>query len=236
MIPPRFKGATLGVLNLEARHARAFGAPVQARLLKLADRIAGVIHLADMALRLNGTTQALAAGNRRLTVTARKLRRLAARDAITRLPNQRQFEESSVHALARQRHTSAVVALLMINVDRFKDHNGRYGRHRGNRALARVAQAINGALRRETDFIARFGGEEFAVFVCCETSGATVVADRLCAADRAAAVRHEGSPAGTMTISVGAAGAGSRATRDSLVQRGIVPSTSPSAPGETAPA
>jgi diguanylate cyclase (GGDEF)-like protein len=219
VIPLRFKDATLGVLNLEAAHARVFSAPVRARLLKLADRVAGVIHLADMAHRLHETTRALAAANKRLTATARKLRRLATRDALTKLANRRQFEDSITQALARQRRTGEDVALLMIDVDRFKDYNDRYGHHRGDRALARLARALKSALRRETDFVARYGGEEFAVIVCCDASGATVVADRLCAAVRTANIRHEGSAVGAMTISVGVAGAGPRVTRDSLVQR-----------------
>ncbi|MCX7058572.1 MAG: GGDEF domain-containing protein, partial [Proteobacteria bacterium] len=94
-----------------------------------------------------------------------------------------------------------------------------YGHHRGDRVLARVARALKTALRRETDFVARYGGEEFAAIVNCDASGATVLADRLCAAVRQVAIKHERSALGFVTISVGVAGAGPRATRDSLVQR-----------------
>jgi diguanylate cyclase (GGDEF)-like protein len=219
VIPLRFKGVLLGALNLEASQSRPLAAQMRSRILKLAERLTGVIHLAAMAHRLRGTTQALESANRRLTATARKLRRLATRDALTRLPNRRQFEESITEALARQRRTGEDVALLMIDVDRFKRYNDRYGHHRGDRALARLARALKSALRRETDFLARYGGEEFAAIVCCDASGATVVADRVGAAVRAAAIRHEDSASGVMTISVGVAGAGPRATRDSLVQR-----------------
>ncbi|MEI8298205.1 MAG: sensor domain-containing diguanylate cyclase [Pseudomonadota bacterium] len=219
VIPLRFHGETLGVLNLEASNARTFSAPVRARLLKLADRIAGVIHLAVIGHRLNKTTQELAAANRRLTATARKLRRLATRDALTRIPNRRQFEESVTQALARQRRTGEDVSLMLIDVDRFKEFNDKYGHHRGDRVLARVARALKTALRRETDFVARYGGEEFAAIVNCDASGATVLADRICAAVRQVAIKHERSALGFVTISIGVAGAGPRATRDSLVQR-----------------
>ena len=219
VVPLRLHGRTLGVLNLEASHPRVFSAPVRARLLKLADRIAGVIHLAGIAHRLTETTQALVATNDRLKAAARKLRRLATRDALTGVPNRRQFEETMARSLARQRRTGEELALLLIDVDRFKAYNDKYGHHKGDRTLARVARAVKRALRRETDFVARYGGEEFAVIVNCDAAGATLLADRLCAAVRQAGIRHEGSPTGSVTISVGVAAAGPRATRDSLVQR-----------------
>jgi diguanylate cyclase (GGDEF)-like protein len=219
VIPLKFRDQLLGALNLETNDPRDFASARRTRLLGLAGRLASLIHLAATAHRLLATKQALEAANRRLTATARKLRRLATRDALTQLPNRRQFEESVTLALARRRRTGEHVSLMMIDVDHFKAYNDRYGHLRGDRALARLARALKSALRRETDFLARFGGEEFAAIVCCDPGGAAILADRVRAAVRAAAIRHEGSPKGVVTVSIGVARAGPRATRDSLLQR-----------------
>lgn len=219
VIPLKFRDELLGALNLETQDPRDFAPARRARLLSLADRLGSLIHLAATAHRLLATKQALEAANRRLAATARKLRRLATRDALTRLPNRRQFEESVTLALARRRRTGEPVSLMMIDVDHFKAYNDRYGHLRGDRALARIARALKSALRRETDFLARFGGEEFAAIVCCDPAGAAILADRVRTAVRIAAIRHEGSQKGVVTVSVGVARAGPRATRDSLLQR-----------------
>jgi diguanylate cyclase (GGDEF)-like protein len=57
----------------------------------------------------------------------------------------------------------------MIDIDHFKSYNDRYGKAAGNECLRRVAEALSACVRRSTDVVARFGGEEFLV-VLEETS------------------------------------------------------------------
>ena len=85
----------------------------------------------------------------------------AATDALTGLPNRRYFDEYCA-LLARRRRAEDAIGILMVDIDRFKALNDRYGHSIGDEVLRAVAGAIAGAVR-EDDVPARYGGEEFAV-------------------------------------------------------------------------
>jgi diguanylate cyclase (GGDEF)-like protein len=87
----------------------------------------------------------------------------AATDPLTGLPNRRYFDEFSA-LLADRRRVGDAVAVLMIDIDRFKGLNDTYGHPTGDEVLRSVASAITAAVR-EQDVPARIGGEEFAVLL-----------------------------------------------------------------------
>jgi diguanylate cyclase (GGDEF)-like protein len=87
----------------------------------------------------------------------------AATDPLTGLPNRRYFNEFSALLTGRRRAGDAM-AVLMIDIDRFKGLNDRYGHPIGDQVLRLVAEAIIAAVR-EQDVPARIGGEEFAVLL-----------------------------------------------------------------------
>jgi diguanylate cyclase (GGDEF)-like protein len=87
----------------------------------------------------------------------------AATDPLTGLPNRRYFNEFSA-LLAGRRRAGDAVAVLMIDIDKFKGLNDAYGHPTGDQVLRSVADAITTAVR-EQDVPARIGGEEFAVLL-----------------------------------------------------------------------
>jgi diguanylate cyclase (GGDEF)-like protein len=87
----------------------------------------------------------------------------ASTDPLTGLPNRRYFDEYSA-LLAGRRRTGDAVAVLMIDIDKFKGLNDTYGHPTGDQVLRSVAGAITAAVRDE-DVPARIGGEEFAVLL-----------------------------------------------------------------------
>ena len=87
----------------------------------------------------------------------------AATDPLTGLPNRRYFNEFSA-LLAGRRRAGDAVAVLMIDIDKFKGLNDTYGHPTGDQVLRSVAEAITTAVR-EQDVPARIGGEEFAVLL-----------------------------------------------------------------------
>ena len=87
----------------------------------------------------------------------------ASTDALTGLPNRRYFDEFC-GLLARRRRADDVVGVLMVDIDRFKDLNDRFGHTAGDDVLKEVGRAIVGAVR-DDDVPARYGGEEFVVLL-----------------------------------------------------------------------
>jgi diguanylate cyclase (GGDEF)-like protein len=87
----------------------------------------------------------------------------AATDPLTGLPNRRYFDEFSA-LLATRRRAGDAVAVLMIDIDKFKGLNDTYGHPTGDEVLKSVASAITTAVR-DQDIPARIGGEEFAVLL-----------------------------------------------------------------------
>ena len=88
---------------------------------------------------------------------------LASTDALTGLPNRRQFDATLHKEWYRALREATPLGLLMIDVDRFKPLNDRYGHPVGDAFLARVGRVIRDNVRRAGDMAARYGGEEFAV-------------------------------------------------------------------------
>ncbi|GBU21792.1 hypothetical protein R80B4_01692 [Fibrobacteres bacterium R8-0-B4] len=102
----------------------------------------------------NTMTEELASANE-------KLKALSVTDELTKLDNRRSFSEY-INLLWKQCHRLQLpIVLLMIDVDYFKKYNDSMGHLEGDKALIAIAQCMKDHVKRETDFVARFGGEEF---------------------------------------------------------------------------
>src|SRR5678815_5043251 len=96
--------------------------------------------------------------------TQEKLNHLAYHDALTDLPNQVLFKDRLKQAIALSRRNDQMQAVLLLNLDRFKTINDSLGYTAGDRLLQSVAQRLTRCVR-ESDTVARFGGDEFAVLL-----------------------------------------------------------------------
>jgi diguanylate cyclase (GGDEF)-like protein len=94
---------------------------------------------------------------------------LALHDDLTGLPNRRLFQDRLASALERARRGGSRAALLLIDLDRFKDVNDTVGHHVGDLLLRRVSEICLGRMRR-SDTVARTGGDEFSVILEDPTS------------------------------------------------------------------
>ena len=108
------------------------------------------------------STQVAAAIERKQTETW--LRHIAEHDALTHLPNRKLFDDRLQTALARARRDGDRLALLYIDLDRFKQVNDSLGHGVGDRLLHEVARRISGCVR-ESDTVGRMGGDEFVVLL-----------------------------------------------------------------------
>jgi diguanylate cyclase len=94
---------------------------------------------------------------------------LALHDELTGLPNRRLFQDRLAGALERARRSGSRAALLLIDLDHFKDVNDTVGHHVGDLLLKRVSEIFLGRMRR-SDTVARTGGDEFSVILEDPTS------------------------------------------------------------------
>ena len=94
----------------------------------------------------------------------RELQRLARIDTLTGLANRRQFDELLEQSLARHRRTQRPLALIFLDVDRFKAINDTHGHGAGDAVLREFAARLHSSLR-ETDVAARLAGDEFVVIL-----------------------------------------------------------------------
>ena len=109
----------------------------------------------------------------------RRLRELAEADELTKVTGRRHFFERAREELAYSSRRRAPVALIVFDIDRFKDINDRYGHSRGDRALIEVADVVRRHLR-DSDLFGRFGGDEFMLLMIgCNGRQATQRAERI---------------------------------------------------------
>lgn len=139
----------------------------------------------------------------RVLALQRELEDLSFKDGLTGLLNRRRFDALLATEWSAAKRTQAPIAMLIIDIDHFKQYNDRYGHVRGDECLKRVALALATGATRPRDFIARYGGEEF-VIVLPETDlvGAVRLAEKCRAAVSDAEIPH-GERFVTVSMGVG---------------------------------
>ncbi|MBE2211998.1 MAG: diguanylate cyclase [Xanthomonadaceae bacterium] len=135
-----------------------------------------------------------------------KLQELARTDGLTGLVNRRGFDEALDAEWRRGSRDGQPLALLLCDLDRFKDYNDAYGHVAGDACLAAVARALQGIGRRSTDVVARIGGEEFGILLPgCTPAEAQASAERARMAVESLGMKHEFTSDGIVTLSIGVA-------------------------------
>jgi len=109
-----------------------------------------------------------------------KLKALSVTDELTKLNNRRSFLEYIDLIWKQNQRLNLPVTVLMIDIDYFKKYNDSLGHLEGDKALVSIAECLKNSIKRETDFVARFGGEEFVcVLPFIEKDGALEFAKSL---------------------------------------------------------
>ncbi len=149
--------------------------------------------------QLRGTQQQLLSSNRQLEL-------LAMKDSLTGLANRRCFDESLAMEARRAQRDGSTLALLMIDIDYFKLFNDSFGHVAGDACLQTVGRVLQDCVRRPSDLLARYGGEEMGVIMPdTDTDGAAVVAQLILDRLKQQNIAHGASPFGRLSVSIGIA-------------------------------
>ena len=149
---------------------------------------------------------AIKKAERELSALTEQLKLLATTDSLTTLMNRRAFDDCLEKEIARTRRSGLPISLIMIDIDRFKAFNDRYGHPAGDECLRRVAEILRRNVKRPADSVARYGGEEFGVILPdTDEDGAYSLAEELRKSVRGVSLEHDKSEKGVVTISLGIA-------------------------------
>ena len=139
-----------------------------------------------------------------LDATRKQLAELVIRDELTGISNRRHFMATLQREWSLARRHASIGSLLLIDADAFKRVNDTHGHLCGDAVLREMAMVIGGSLR-QVDLLARFGGEEFIVFLPhTDSFGALDVAERIRCRVQAAQVAWQGLQI-SVTVSIGVA-------------------------------
>ena len=133
--------------------------------------VGAIVSVVDVTYRVEYENQ--------LKAMNQKLQSLAVTDGLTGLHNHRAFQDYLEEQFQDAMRNKQPLALLLMDVDHFKQYNDTYGHQAGDEVLRQVAQILQAHVR-EGDFVARYGGEEFVVVLPrADLESAVAVAERL---------------------------------------------------------
>jgi len=203
----RFTGTLFAMhaLFMVARSIMTFLSPGPNELL-MPNLIQTFTFLCSLLLGITWTFGFVMLNGERLEVDLKiaqvELERLAATDYLTGIANHRSFFEAGEREIQRARRYGHPLAVLMIDLDHFKQVNDTYGHAAGDRVLVETTAAIR-RLLRDLDVFGRLGGEEFAILLPeTDLTGSRTTAERLRAAIAEIAIDAENVSL-KVTISVG---------------------------------
>jgi diguanylate cyclase (GGDEF)-like protein len=199
-----------------AYYAAHIGSATEAVLLSLAlaDRI-NIIKGETLAAKdrafeaekalTNELEKQVAERTKELQVANKELEKQSNTDGLTNVFNRRYFDRQLESEWRRHERSSLPMALIMADIDFFKQYNDNYGHQAGDACLQAVARALEASAQRPHDVVARYGGEEFvALLPETDTQGAEAVAQAMKEAIDGLSIPHDNSSGGgTLSLSFG---------------------------------
>ncbi|HSK01282.1 MAG TPA: diguanylate cyclase [Kofleriaceae bacterium] len=188
---------------LHAGVADAVTRPI--RPAELHARITAALQVRTKRARRATRTRTLSEQIRKLRDEKQELERLVCVDSLTGIANRRHALSLLQAEWKRSSRDAQPLAVIMLDLDEFHAYNAYYGHPGGDSCLRRAASAMVACLRRPSDLLGRYGGEEFvAILANTDAAGARCVAERMRAAVEALRIPHAASGcAPVVTVSVG---------------------------------
>lgn len=159
--------------------------------------------------------------NEKIRIINDQLRDLVLFDNLTDAYNRRYFDEVLPERMEDDRHAGLPLAVMMLDIDHFKQYNDIYGHPQGDVCLTTIADIVRSSTLSEDAPFIRYGGEEFILYLAGPgEEQALEVAESIRRNIARSRIEHEGGPLGYVTISIGVAtsGSGGKSTLQQMVQ------------------
>ncbi len=215
MVPNRLCVSVLGSGLLGALGLFYIRASEPAQPLEVSERAAYAVDFLLVAFFSASAWRITHRARRREYARARELDRLSRTDLLTGIGNRRDFDERLEAALASRKRYGQTAALLLLDLDRFKNVNDECGHQVGDQVLREVARRLESSLRTE-DVLSRWGGEEFAILL---PRAAEDSAREFAARVKSVISSKPIGCSGVLTASIGIAMLGEVDTPDSVLAR-----------------
>jgi diguanylate cyclase (GGDEF)-like protein len=151
-------GRPLGALFFTSREKHAYAKAHQTVFRQIAQEVATVIHKSRLF-------QELVDCNQFLVRQAEQLKEAANRDALTGVLNRKAIMVTLERKIRAAEADGAAVGVIMVDIDRFKKINDSYGHAAGDVVLREFTRRLSATLR-QSDYLGRYGGEEFVIVIC----------------------------------------------------------------------
>ncbi len=189
--PLTIHNKTIGILCIAHIELMQYSSEDLNLFITLASQVAAAIQTAKyyeklkdysqtLEHRVAERTQELQLAKQQLEKANQELEKLAIYDELTKIPNRRYFNRHIQLEWRRCLRDQHMLALILCDVDHFKDYNDYYGHQAGDACLQKVAEVITSSLHRASDIVARYGGEEFVIILSnTDADGANYLAQRI---------------------------------------------------------
>ncbi len=205
--PLILEGEIIGVVTVQSQEKNAYDQHALDSIRALVSYIVIAINNAEKSQKLAEEITIRKQSQIELVELNNKLVKISEMDGLTEIPNRRRFDQLYIEEWERARRDQLPMSVILIDVDQFKEYNDHYGHQEGDLVLCRVAQALKSVPKRPTDFVARYGGDEFvAVIPNTDIEGALKVAMNMINNIVSLRIKHDYSKvASFITLTVGAA-------------------------------
>lgn len=178
--PLMLEGEIIGVVTVQSKNKNAYDQHNLNSIRALASYIVIAINNAEKSQKLAQEISIRKQSQLELVELNKQLVKLSELDGLTGIPNRRKFDQLYIDEWERARRDQLPLSVILIDVDQFKEYNDHYGHQEGDTVLCKVAKALSEVPQRKTDFVARYGGDEFvAVIPNTDIDGSIKVAENM---------------------------------------------------------
>ncbi len=144
----------------------------------------------------------------KLNLVRRSIDEISKFDFLTNVYNRRHFDKILTEEWKKNEEANNPLAILMIDIDNFKEYNDKYGHVEGDKCLQNISSIIKNVINQSNNVVSRYGGEEFIALISnSDLEKAKCIAENIRKSIEGLGILHEASEYEVVTVSIGVAAA-----------------------------